>query len=305
MPWLAVKPMSEFKFACPVCGQHITADSSASGSQLECPTCFRKIVVPQAPTTADSKLILSASQADRPRPAGLPADSESAAVRTPIGTPLTVVIGILILIGGVGAGLYAFRDRIFARSPTKSAGPTNQITKAVAKANAMVLHPIPTNISWSMDLGKASFPESVASGNIRGSGFICQRATLQGGNLTLREGAAWPPDLGISIQLFASQGEELSGKSVEISPDRAPPLPRIVLRWKDDLGQAGTETIKGNYALKVEFGQHANGRMPGKIYVCLPDLAKSFVAGTFEAEIRKPAAPKVKQPKSSKPKQKV
>ena len=53
--------MSEFKFACPVCGQHITADSSASGSQLDCPTCFRKIVVPQAPA-AETKLLLSATQ---------------------------------------------------------------------------------------------------------------------------------------------------------------------------------------------------------------------------------------------------
>ena len=39
--------MSEFKFACPVCGQHITSDASATGKHLECPTCFQKIVVPQ------------------------------------------------------------------------------------------------------------------------------------------------------------------------------------------------------------------------------------------------------------------
>ena len=41
--------MSEFKFACPVCGQHITCDAAAAGSQMNCPTCFRKIVVPRAP----------------------------------------------------------------------------------------------------------------------------------------------------------------------------------------------------------------------------------------------------------------
>ncbi len=41
--------MSEFKYACPVCGQHIKCDSSQSGTQMECPTCFQKIVVPQAP----------------------------------------------------------------------------------------------------------------------------------------------------------------------------------------------------------------------------------------------------------------
>src|SRR6516225_7672381 len=55
--------MSEFKFACPVCGQHITADSSASGKPLECPTCFQRIVAPQAPLSGDPKLILSGSKA--------------------------------------------------------------------------------------------------------------------------------------------------------------------------------------------------------------------------------------------------
>src|SRR4029077_5834678 len=55
--------MSEFKFACPVCGQHITADSGASGKSLECPTCFQRIVAPQAPLSGDPKLILSATKA--------------------------------------------------------------------------------------------------------------------------------------------------------------------------------------------------------------------------------------------------
>src|SRR5439155_13404848 len=60
--------MSEFKFACPVCGQHITADSATSGTRLDCPTCFQKIIVPQAPASAGSKLIVSAVQVGKPRP---------------------------------------------------------------------------------------------------------------------------------------------------------------------------------------------------------------------------------------------
>src|SRR4029434_9323061 len=55
--------MSEFKFACPVCGQHITASSSNSGVCIECPTCFRKIIVPEPPGSSDSKFIVAASQA--------------------------------------------------------------------------------------------------------------------------------------------------------------------------------------------------------------------------------------------------
>ena len=72
----ALEAMSEFKFACPVCGQHITADSSTSGGQIECPTCFQKIVVPQAPGVQDTKFILSATQVAKPRPTSADAASQ-------------------------------------------------------------------------------------------------------------------------------------------------------------------------------------------------------------------------------------
>ena len=64
--------MSEFKYACPVCGQHIKCDSSQSGTQMECPTCFQKIIVPQAPTD-EQKLILTGTKVggERPLPKGL------------------------------------------------------------------------------------------------------------------------------------------------------------------------------------------------------------------------------------------
>ena len=81
-----------------------------------------------------------------------------------------------------------------------------------------------------------------------------------------------------------------------MTPDR-PRAPRVVLRWKDDQQQPATETITNGYALKLVFGQATNGRMPGKIYLCLPDAAKSFVAGTFDAEIRKPPPPKSAPPR--------
>src|SRR5215472_8663601 len=59
--------MSEFKYACPVCGQHIKCDSSQSGSVMECPTCFQKIIVPQAPT-GEQTLILTGTRAGGERP---------------------------------------------------------------------------------------------------------------------------------------------------------------------------------------------------------------------------------------------
>jgi ribosomal protein S27E len=40
--------MAEFKFSCPLCGQHIQCDTSYSGTEINCPICQQAIVVPQA-----------------------------------------------------------------------------------------------------------------------------------------------------------------------------------------------------------------------------------------------------------------
>ena len=283
--------MSEFKFACPVCGQHITADSSTSGGRIECPTCFRKIVVPQAPASTDARLIISASQADKPKPPLTPGDPLEPSPGARKSFPIAAILLILVL-GGIVSAII-FRDTIF-KPPAAEPGSDQ------AKAGEKKTYPVPKNIKWTLSLTNAVLPAKTAVGSIHGSGFKCERATLQGGTLNLRQGKSWPPDLGVTINLFAKQGEELSGKAIEVSPDRSPPLPKIVLRWKDSQDQPAHQNISQGYALKVVFGDATNSRMPGKIFLSLPDEAKSFVAGSFNAEIRKPAPPKAKQPKASK-----
>jgi hypothetical protein len=46
--------MSEFKFNCPHCNQHLKCDESASGRQIQCPNCDHLIRIPPVPgKTAD------------------------------------------------------------------------------------------------------------------------------------------------------------------------------------------------------------------------------------------------------------
>jgi hypothetical protein len=40
--------MNEFKFDCPVCGQHILADSAWRGCHINCLSCNTRITVPAA-----------------------------------------------------------------------------------------------------------------------------------------------------------------------------------------------------------------------------------------------------------------
>ena len=65
-----------------------------------------------------------------------------------------------------------------------------------------------------------------------------------------------------------------------------------MLRWKDDQRNPCTSEIRTGYAMQVSFGSPADGKVPGSIYICLPDDEKSFIAGRFVAEIRKPNPPR-------------
>src|SRR5260221_14696792 len=103
--------MSEFKFACPVCGQHITADSSASGKQLDCLTCFQRIVAPQAPVSGDPKLILSGSKVSTTRPGPFQSGADLAAGKSKAGLKASLV-PLLLLIGTGGMAFLLWHNEL-------------------------------------------------------------------------------------------------------------------------------------------------------------------------------------------------
>lgn len=275
--------MSEFKFACPVCGQHITCDSTVSGSQMECPTCFRKIVVPQAPKHGNSKFVLSASEAgQRPKTSILSGEAQSS-TRSKKFPVAAVAFGLVLF--AVAAGAVVFRDKLFTKrnSPLPTEPPV---------ASQLATTP---DTNWTLKLAGQSIPDTPVTGRINGQLFALTRTTVQGGTLTFRQGAQWPPDLGVTVHLFANQGEDLAGKTVSIEPSRTN-APKLTLRWKDEHVKAVNRTIREGYALRVEFGAVKNGRLPGRIYLCVPDAPHSWVAGTFAAEIRRAQPAKAPQP---------
>src|SRR5271155_2087301 len=97
--------MSEYKYACPVCGQHIKCDSSQAGSVMECPTCFQKIIAPQASDNPDPKFILTGQKYSEKKVSD--ASARAAATSTTVAPrksfPLGIVI-VFVLVLAVGAG---------------------------------------------------------------------------------------------------------------------------------------------------------------------------------------------------------
>jgi hypothetical protein len=137
-----------------------------------------------------------------------------------------------------------------------------------------------------LELAAAPIPDSTAAGRIHGRDYICDRAILQGGALTLR-GAT---DLGATINFGGVLPEALAGQSINVATN-AEKAARVILRWKEG-NLSLRENFTNGYALRIEFGQLAGNRIPVKVYICTPDIEKSYLAGNFDAEIRKPKPPR-------------
>jgi DNA-directed RNA polymerase subunit RPC12/RpoP len=107
--------MSEFKYACPVCGQHIKCDSSQAGSVMDCPTCFQKITVPQAPASDDQKFILTGSQVTEKKITAHGWATASARRDSDDNILITVVFIVALVLAGAAA--FAFRGKLWHRGP--------------------------------------------------------------------------------------------------------------------------------------------------------------------------------------------
>jgi hypothetical protein len=77
----------------------------------------------------------------------------------------------------------------------------------------------------------------------------------------------------------------LAGRTIHVATNAA--AARVTLRWKDG-DQVQKTVYESGYALRLEFGALENGRLAGKIYFCAPDELKSYINGSFNAEIRRP-----------------
>jgi DNA-directed RNA polymerase subunit RPC12/RpoP len=287
--------MSEFKYACPVCGQHIKCDSSQAGTVMECPTCFQKITVPQAPSTDDQKLIITGTKVGERPVSTIP---ENRVVMAPEKNfPMAAVVALLVLACAAGAAVFAFRGKIFKSSI--AVAPTNQVASGSDEestplrtqtrprpAPAPLVAPPANDTNWMLNLEASVIPNSTAAGRIHGRDFIVERAILQNGTLTLRTGRGGTVEFGVMINFGGAQPESFAGRSLNITTN-ADKAAGVMLRWKDGDRQSKV-TIDSGYALWLSFGQISGNRLSGKIYLCAPDETKSYIAGTFNADIRRP-----------------
>jgi len=140
--------------------------------------------------------------------------------------------------------------------------------------------------SWRMDLKDVHIPETIASGKIHGKDFTVEKAKVSMGILTLRQGEGFFADREVMIFLFLGKDEKPDGKTFQVSKESNVGVPHIHMKWKEkDKDVPETEMFMKNYVMRLELGTREKGKLPGRIYLALPDTLKSFVAGSFDVEV--------------------
>lgn len=283
--------MKEFKFACPVCGQHMAATPEQTGAHVQCPSCFRELIVPPPPSGESQTFIITASEYRRP---ASPEPPELPVSMPPLQHPkkhstLAGVIGVMAVGLVVALGFLLARTQHDGHRP----GATGRHAPGTSRHSQH---------AWTFDTNAMRVPDTPAAGILLGRTFICDRAVFQGSTLNLRQGRDWPPELGLSIELAGKTPEQLAGQRccwTDTSEDR----PRLILRWKDN-GQPMRKAVAVPFIVVLEFDQVRSNRLTGGLYCCIADDSKSVVAGRFDAQIRaqRPRTqPVPTQPRPSRP----
>ena len=128
---------------------------------------------------------------------------------------------------------------------------------------------------WTMDMISMKFPKGHASGKVAGNDFKLEWAKYNGATLEIKEQGGRTKFM---IFLFLDKGVTLDGKVFTISPDmRNNKMPHIHIH-----ARTKAWALSANYAMRLEFGATKDGKTTGKIYLCLPDDDKTYIAGTIE-----------------------
>ncbi len=140
---------------------------------------------------------------------------------------------------------------------------------------------------WKMDLKGVSIPARQAGGMIHGDPVTMSKAVLDHGILTLRDGKDFFPDHALVIFLFLKKGESVENRIFEYTTKSGFGSPHVHMKWKEQGADVPkTKIWMRDYAMFLQFGKRKGKELPGKIYVCLPDEMKSFIAGSFTAHVK-------------------
>jgi len=268
-----VDPVSAFKFACPVCGQHLQARAEEAGQTTECPSCFKKLTVPQAPTDASTKLIITASVADarrgphRPGPEAGPAESATRSSKR----PAQLLIAAVVVAAAAVVGVLLLKPQ---RPQPVEPVPSD---KSAAPASPGL---------WTNEMAGLKLLDTPVRGRLNGWDFALTTAFWRDTRLILRQNGGEPEGLRLTIDFPLKGGELVSGKTFRVGPTDPSLEAPLRIIWRNESRKDQELRFPSDYLLWVKFEEVSPQRVGGRIHVCLPDARQSWLAGRFLAENR-------------------
>lgn len=189
--------------------------------------------------------------------------------------PVTIVVTIIAIFFACFLGFFAWQ---FVSIVFSQPRPITRPPRAAADP-------------WTLDLSSAKFPKSLPAGRIHGVITHMDRGLLGNGILTLHEGPGRMANTFV-VNLPADNAESLANRSFRIATNDVAGVPEIKMSWHDySPGPSPpvftTEVFTNGYAMRLEFGALAKNKMPVRIYLCLPDAQKDFLAGTLKVTIKR------------------
>jgi len=150
--------------------------------------------------------------------------------------------------------------------------------------------------SWTLEVAAAKIPEGDVRGLISGDPFSEDSTILTVGNggvlISFVQGPPPPYERSLTFTAPLKPGENLEGKTWTVAKEAPPGAASVTKQWMPRSGgDRQQKTFKSGFALKLELGKPTGGRIPGKVFVSLPDAEKTVVAGNFVASIRALGAP--------------
>lgn len=284
--------MSEFTFSCPLCQQAIVCDTQYHGQQLQCPTCQGEITAPAAEAKPTGSLGIKKTTGEKHTPT-IPMLQKRVVLEKKSGVAKMagVTVGVLVVLaalvfGGRYTPLKSRLPAFLGGDAAAAAAPGQTATTAEPAAAAPEAPPPPPPVLvWMTNLAEAVIPTNAAYGTITTNEFKYDTARVDNGILALRMGTNVMPDMELGVFFGMKPGENLTGKTIDVNP-QSRAAPRVWKKWKVEGKTALQQKVysKG-YTMKLQFGEVSEDRVPGKLYLCLPDEEQSVVAGSFIASV--------------------
>jgi hypothetical protein len=286
--------MSDFNFDCPKCGQSIVCDTSNAGMNIPCPACNAPISIPKPPPPPPAepgKLSISKSQAHHHPPAGPSQPAATTWGAKPTAPPpkrkpkwmkplvTSVVLIVILAAGWLFVGKPMLDERAKKAQEAKDEADRQAAEKAKADAEAAEKAKR-ERASYSLDLANVDFPQRPASGRIHGVNFKAETSFFSRGILVLKQDAE--PVSQYIVYLQFKPGEGPAGKSFNVTSDETNRTVQVAMTWKDDTGKPAVARFPKGYAMKLEFDPADGANLHGRIFLCMPDVEQSFVAGDFQ-----------------------